>query len=253
MGKSTLLENLIAADLQAGAGLALLDPHGDLVKRVLGYVPPHRRENLIYFDPLEDAHAIPFNILKDSYAQPYLIVSGILGAFQKIWGDSWGPRMEHIFRYVLLGLMTFPDATLSHVPRVLTDKSFRERVVCYIEDAQVKSFFIDEFEAYSARFRSEAVSPILNKVGHFLANPALRRILGHKENRLRFREIMDEGQIFLANVSKGRLGEDASALLGALLLSQMERAALSRADIGAEKRQDFYLYVSMFKFLIMPP
>ena len=177
---------------------------------------------------------------------------GIVGAFKKIWDDSWGPRMEHIFRYVLLGLIFFPDATLLHVPRILTDKSFRQRVVCYIEDAQVKAFFTEEFEKYSARFRSEAVSPILNKVGAFLANPVLRHIFGQKENQLRFRDIMDEGKVFVANLSKGRLGEDASALLGALLLSQIERAALSRADMPLERRKNWYLYVDEFSNFATP-
>lgn len=160
--------------------------------------------------------------------------------------------MEHIFRHVLLALLSFPDATLLHVPRVLTDKSFRERVVCYVEDPQVKDFFTSEFEKYSPSFRSEAISPILNKVGHFLAIPALRQILGQKENRVRFREIMDKGQVFLANLSKGALGEDTSGLLGALLLSQVERAALSRADVGATERREFYLYVDEFQNFATP-
>ena len=127
------------------------------------------------------------------------------------------------------------------------DKSFRERVVCYIQDAHVKAFFTGEFEQYAARFRSEAVSLILNKVGAFLANPALRHILGSAENGVRFREIMDEGKVFVANLSKGRLGEDDSALVGALLLSQMERAALSRADVSPDARQDSYLFVDEFQ------
>ncbi|MBI4531883.1 MAG: type IV secretion system DNA-binding domain-containing protein [Candidatus Latescibacteria bacterium] len=246
MGKSTLLEHLISADLHAGAGLAVLDPHGDLVKRVRECVPEHRKDEVIYFDPSDERYALPFNVLQDSYTQRYLIASGVLGAFKKVWGDSWGPRMEHIFRHALLGLLALPHATLLDVPRILMDKKFRERALVYIDDAQIRSFFKDEFEHYSAYFRQEAISPILNKVGHFLANPLLRKVIGHRENALRFREIMDTGKVVLANLLKGALGEDSSSLLGALILSQIERAALSRADLPEGDRRDFYLFVDEF-------
>jgi type IV secretory pathway TraG/TraD family ATPase VirD4 len=246
MGKSTLLERLICADLEAGAGLAVLDPHGDLVRRVLDYLPERRRQEVLYFDPADEQHALPFNILQDTASRQYLIVSGILGAFKKVWGDSWGPRMEHIFRYALLGLLATPNATLLDVPRILLDKEFRDRTLWFVEDPQVRAFFKEEFERYAASFRQEAVSPILNKVGHFLANPALRGILGQKDNQVQFREMMDEGRVFLANLSKGALGEDSSALLGALLLSQIERVALSRVDLLEGERRDFYLFVDEF-------
>lgn len=246
VGKSTLLENLIAADLRDGHGLALLDPHGDLAKRVLRQVPKSREDDLLYFDPTTENGAIPFNILRDSYTSRYLIASGILSAFKKVWGDSWGPRMEHIFRYALLALLAYPDATLLDVPRILLEKAFRARVVAYTEDPQVKAFFEDEFEKYANGFRNEAVSPILNKVGGFLANPALRNCFAQKENALRFRPAMDGGRVFLANLAKGALGEDSSSLLGALILSQIELATLSRADVPESKRRTFYLYVDEF-------
>ena len=246
MGKSSLMENLIVSDIRAGAGFAVLDPHGDLVRRALRYVPEERRDDLIYFNPTEPQHALAFNILRDSYARPYLIVSGVLGAFKKVWGDSWGPRMEHIFRHVLLALLPYPEATLCDVPRMLLEKSFRARVLAYVDDAYVQAFFKDEFEKYASYFRSEAVAPILNKVGGFLANPMLRHILGQQENRLRFREIMDGGRIFLADLAKGALGEDSSALLGALLLSQIELATLTRSELRESERRPFYLYVDEF-------
>jgi hypothetical protein len=248
VGKSTLLENLIASDLQGGQGLAVLDPHGDLVKRVLAYVPEDRRQtDLLYFDPTNPRHAIPFNILRDSYAERYLIVSGILGAFKKVWADTWGPRMEHIFRHALLALIAYPEATFADVPRILLEKAFRTRVLAYVEDDHVQAFFRDEFEKYANGFRNEAVAPILNKVGGFLADPVLRHILSQKENRLRFRDAMDGGKVFLANLAKGRLGEDSSSLLGALLLSHIELATLSRADAPESKRRPFYLYVDEFQ------
>jgi len=243
MGKSSLMETLAASDLEAGAGLALLDPHGDLAERVLKRIPKRRRKDLIYFDPSSDRHALAFNVLNDPTRHPYLIASGILGAFKKVWGDSWGPRMEHIFRYTLLGLLAVPDTTLLDVPRMLVDKGFRERVLWYVKDEPVQAFFKGEFDGYTARFRGEAIAPILNKVGHYLANPRLRAVLGQKDNQLAMRSIMDEGKVLLVNLSKGRLGEDGSAVLGALLLSQIEVAALSRADVPEDRRPPFYLYV----------
>lgn len=246
MGKSTLLENLIYADIQAGAGLAVLDPHGDLIHKVARYIPEERKQDLILLDPSDSNKPLSFNILQDHYAHKYLIASGILGAFKKVWGDSWGPRMEHIFRHTLLGLLSFSNSTLLDVPRMLLDKEFREGTYSYITDPQVKAFFKAEFDKYTHTFRMEAVSPILNKVGHFLANPWLRKILGRYENDLQMRKIMDEEKIFLANLSRGTLGEDSSSLLGALLLSQVELAALSRADTPEEERRDFYLFVDEF-------
>ncbi len=220
------------------------------MKRVLSYVPEHRQSDLIYFDPTDEKGAHPFNVLQDAFAHKYLIASGILGAFKKVWGDgpnaSWGPRMEHIFRHALLALLSLPLATLLDVPRILTDKDFRKKAWGYIDDPQVRSFFKDEFEKYTPHFRQEAISPILNKVGHFLANPWLRKVLGQTDNHLRFRKIMDEGKVVLVNLAKGSLGEDSSALLGALLLSQIELAALSRADIPEGERRDFYLFVDEF-------
>ncbi|MDA1190056.1 MAG: type IV secretion system DNA-binding domain-containing protein [Candidatus Poribacteria bacterium] len=247
VGKSTLLEHLIASDLRDGHGLAVLDPHGDLVKSVLRHVPKERADDLLYFDPTNVRSAIPFNILKDHYAHRYLIASGILSAMKKVWGDSWGPRMEHILRYTLLALLAYPDATLIDVPRILLEKAFRQRVLCYVEDTQVRAFFEDEFAKYASRFQNEAVSPILNKVGGFLANPSLRHLFQQKENRLQFRPIMDGRKVFLANLAKGSLGEDSSSLLGALILSQIELATLSRADVREEQRRPFYLYVDEFQ------
>jgi len=247
VGKSTLLEHLIASDLRDGQGLAVLDPHGDLVRRVLHTMPKGRADDLLFFDPTNVRGALPFNVLKDHYANRYLIASGILTAMKKVWGDSWGPRMEHILRYSLLALLAYPDATLGDIPRVLLEKVFRQRVVAYVEDSQVKAFFEEEFEKYANGFRNEAVSPILNKVGGFLANPALRQVFVSRENRLQFRPMMDGGKVFLANLAKGQLGEDSSSLLGALILSQTELATLSRADAPDSQRRPFYLYVDEFQ------
>lgn len=246
MGKSTILEHLIRSDIRAGAGLAVLDPHGDLARRIRAAIPDIRQQAVIWVDLADMQNGIPVNVLRDTVSHPYLIVSGILGAFKKVWGDSWGPRMEHILRHSLMALLPVPDATLFDVTRLLTDPEFRKRALWFVDEPQVKAFFRDEFDAYSKTFRQEAIAPILNKVGHFQANPFLRAIIGQPENRLRLREIIDAGKILLVNLSKGTVGEDSSALFGALLLSQIERAALSRADIPESERRPFYLFVDEF-------
>ena len=252
MGKSTILEHLMLADIHAGAGFAMIDPHGDLVSHIRTIIPEARQKDLIYFDPSDDESAIPFNILKDTATHPHLIVSGIVGAFKKVWADSWGPRLEHILRHSLMALVLVPDATLADLSRLLTDKRYRERVLWYATDPQVTSFFKQEYEKYTPKFQQEAISPILNKVGQFLANPLLKRVLTQQENHLRIREAMDEESIVLINLSKGKIGEDGSALLGTLLLAQLERAALSRADISTDARRPFYLYVDEFANFATP-
>jgi hypothetical protein len=243
MGKSTLIETLVASDLAAGHGVALLDPHGDLAVKALAHVPQARRPDVIDFSPATRPSG--YNPLQGGSdpERRYLIATSIVAAFRKVWGESWGPRMEHILRYALLTLAEFPGSTLLDIPRLLTDAPFRQTVIRRLTDDKVRAFWTAEFERYSPNFRGEAVAPILNKVGAFLASPALRAVLGAREGTLDLRSVTDEGRIFIANLSKGRLGEDASALLGALLIGGFEQAALSRADSPEEQRQDFFLYV----------
>jgi hypothetical protein len=242
MGKSTLLETLIASDLRAGEGLALLDPHGDLAMSVRGRAEALRRTDLIDFAPAE--RPVAYNPLRvETPSQRYLVVSGIVSAFRKVWSDSWGPRMEHILRYALLTLAEFPGSTLVDLPRLLCEPAFRRSVVGRVTDGQVRAFWAAEFEAYAKNFRSEAVAPILNKIGAFLASPVARAVVGDRQSSLDLRRVIDGGQVLVANLSKGKLGEDASALLGAVLLAGFEAAALSRADTPEPERRDFYLYV----------
>lgn len=242
MGKSTLLETLIAADLKAGHGLALLDPHGDLAARVVKRALLKRAGDLIDFSPPDQL--VPYNPLRtDDATRRYLVAAGLVSAFHKVWNDSWGPRMEHILRHALLTLAEFPGATLMDLPRLLTEPAFRRAVVGRVTDPQVQAFWRTEFERYATNFRNEAVAPILNKIGAFLASPVVRAVLGDRDAGLDLRQVMDEGKVLIANLAKGRLGEDASALLGALLLSGFEQAALGRAELPEEARRDFYLYV----------
>jgi hypothetical protein len=246
-GKSTLLETLIHQDITAGEGLALLDPHGDLVERILSAIPPHRRKDLIYFNVPDIAHPIGFNPLEQlpPEKQP-LAASGLLEVFKKIWAESWGPRLEHILRNALLVLFAQPEATLSDVLRLLDDRAFRQTVATRVANQQVRDFWLREYEGYPRNFRAEAVAPIQNKVGAFLANPILSRILTQPKSAFDLRRVMDEGRLLLVNLAKGKIGEDATALLGAMLVSRIGLAALSRAEVQESKRRDFYLYLDEF-------
>ncbi len=242
MGKSTLLETLIVSDLRAGNGLALLDPHGDLAAKVRAQVPEERIRDLVDFDPAE--RPIGYNPLRaPDPSRRYLVASGLISAFRKVWSESWGPRMEHILRHALLTLAEFPGSTLLDLPRLLTDQPFRRSVIDRVTDAHVQAFWKTEFDRYSPFFRSEAVAPILNKIGAFLASPVARAVLGAREASLDLRQVIDEGKVLIANLSKGKLGEDASSLLGALLVAGFEQAALGRADVSESERRDFYLYL----------
>ena len=242
MGKSTLLETLMLADLRVGNGFALLDPHGDLAARILDQARELRAADLVEFDPAE--RPVGYNPLRAADpARRYLVAAGLISAFRKVWADFWGPRMEHILRQALLTLAEFPRATLLDLPRLLTDAKFRSLVVARVSDEQVRAFWGAEFERYAKQFRNEAVAPILNKAGAFLASPLIRAVLGARDNGLDLRKIMDEGKVVVATLAKGRLGEDASSLLGALLVSGFEAAALSRQDLPEGQRRDFYLYI----------
>jgi Helicase HerA, central domain len=248
MGKSTLLRTLIASDLQAGNGLALIDPHGDLAGEVMRLVPENRRGDVIAFDPGRPGAIIAYNPLAatDS-SRRHLAASGLVSAFKKIWADSWGPRMEYILYNSVRTLLDFPGASLLDLPRLLTDSVWRSVVLRYLEEPRVREFWSKEFAAYPPTFRAEAIAPIQNKVGQFLASPQVRQILKAGRETLDLRRVMDEGRILIANLSKGQLGEGTSALLGALLIAGFELAALGRANVVESERRDFYLYVDEFQ------
>jgi hypothetical protein len=246
-GKSTLLETFIRQDLLSGHGLALLDPHGDLVGKVLSEVPAGRRADLIYFDATDTARPLGFNPLECVTARYRpLAASGLLSVFQHIWADSWGPRLEHILRNALLALLEQPVATLADIPRLLDDNNYRKQAATKVTNEQVRNFWLKEYAGYPARFRAEAIAPLQNKVGAFLANPIIHRIVTQTKSAFRLRKVMDEGKILLVNLAKGKIGADTSTLLGALLVSRLGLAALSRANQPEEQRRDFYLYLDEF-------
>lgn len=254
VGKTTFLENMVIQDIQNGQGLAVVDPHGDFASGMLDYIPPERINDVIYFDPSDAEYPVAFNVLETvgpddpRFAQEKnLVSSGLIGVFKKLWADSWGPRLEYILRNSILALIDSPGNTLLGIMRVLVDKDFRKQIVENIRDPVVKSFWVDEFAQYNERFRSEAISPIQNKVGQFLSSSIIRNVVGQPKSTINLREVMDEGKVFIMDLSKGKIGEDNAALLGAMMITKIQLAAMDRARMAEEERRDFYLYVDEFQ------
>src|SRR5262245_8351140 len=249
-GKSTLLETLIRQAIESGEGLALLDPHGDLIEKAVMAVPDKRKGDLTYFNVPDRGNPLGFNPLERVVPEKRsLAAAGLLDAFKKIWADSWGPRLEHILRNAFLALLDQPEATLADVLRLLDDLVFRREICSRVYNSQIRDFWLREYENYPPRLRAEAIAPIQNKVGAFLTDPLLNRILTQKRSAFDLRQVMDEGKILLVNLAKGKIGGDASALLGALLVTKIGLAGLSRADVQEERRRDFYLYLDEFQSL----
>lgn len=247
-GKSTLIETLIRQDLVAGEGVALIDPHGDLVDRIAASIPDHRREDVVYLNVPDPAQPYGYNPLRhvreDKIA---LAASGLLDAFKKIWGDAWGVRMEHILRNALFALLEHGNAALPDILRLISDSSFRRKVADPLKNEPVRNFWLHEFNRYSFVYQRDGIAPIQNKVGAFLADPLLNRILTSPKIDIRIRRMMDEGGVLLVNLAKGRIGEDSASLLGALLVSTIGLAAFSRADVSEGERRDFILYIDEFQ------
>lgn len=247
-GKSGALQLLTLSDIYYDQGFAVIDPHGDYAQEVLKFIPERRIDDVVYFNPADTAYPIGFNPLEIS--DPSMkghISSELVGVLKKLFGDSWGPRLEYILRYTLLALLDYPNATMLDVTRMLTDKKFRQDVITYIDDPVVKNFWITEFASWNDKFASEAVAPVLNKVGAFTANPMVRNIIGQPKSTFNIREIMDKGKILIVNLSIGLMGEDNSAILGAMMVTKIQLAAMGRADMPEEERRPFYLYVDEFQ------
>lgn len=248
MGKSTILENMIIDDIRSGKGVMVVDPHGDLAEKIIEYIPAGRINDVIYFNPADIDYPIAFNVVEQVDAHlRHLVASGLIGVFQKLWADSWGPRLEYILRNAILAILDYPGSTLLAVTRMLSDKNFRKKVIEKIQDPVVKSFWVNEFAGYANNFASEAVSPIQNKVGQFLSSSLIRNIVGQVKSSIDLREVMDTGKILIMNLSKGRIGEDNSALLGAMMITKVQLSAMSRVDILEKNRADFYLYIDEFQ------
>ena len=248
MGKSTMLENMIVNDIRAGHGVAVVDPHGDLVEKILDFIPSNRVNDVIYFNPGDQEFPVAFNILETvQHSQRHLVASGMVGVFKKIWADSWGPRLEYVLRNAIMALLDYPGSTMLGIMRVLVDKTYRKKVIDKIEDPVVKSFWVDEYSKYPDKFQSEAIAPIQNKVGQFLSNPLIRNIVGQVSSTFDIREVIDGKKILLLNLAKGRIGEDTSGLLGAMMITKLQLAAMARIDLPETQRRDFFLYVDEFQ------
>lgn len=243
-GKSTLLESMALQDLEHGNGFALIDPIGDLAERVVMRVPEARRDNLIYLNAADRNQPWGYNPLRHVAPQYIaLAASGLMEVFKKMWPDAWGVRMEHVLRNVLLALFEQKRATMHDILRVFTDKDFRKQIARSTKNEPVRRFLEKEYEKFSFGYRADATAPIQNKVSAFLADPLLNRMLTAPERELRIRQIMDEGKVLIANLAKGRIGEDSSSLLGGLLVTTLGLAAYTRVDVAETSRRDFFVYV----------
>lgn len=249
-GKSTLLASLLAQDLRAGMGVALLDPHGDLVDEVLPHVPDARTNEVLLFDPSDRDFPVSFNVFRQGrrfHADRALLAAELIAVFKKFWTDSWGPRLEHVLRNAILAVLESTRATLLFLYRFLTDEQLREKLVPGILDPVVRQFWTEEFPRYGARLQAEALAPVLNKLGAFVANPIVRGIVGQERSRVDLGELMNRRGILLAPLATGRIGEDASHLLGALLLTSLQLAAMER---GTGHRPPFIVYVDEFQHFV---
>ncbi len=247
-GKSALMFNMIIQNIENGDGVCMVDPHGENVEAILSAIPPHRMKDVIYFNPADTEHHIGFNVLElIDPKYKHLVASGLMGIFTKIWANAWSARMEYILNNAILALLDTPGSTLLGIPRMLVDKDYRQKIISNLKDPVIKAFWVHEYEAWQDKFRNEAIAPIQNKVGQFLSTSIIRNIVGQSKSTINIFDIMNEGKIFLVNVSKGRIGEDNSSLLGGMIITKIQLAAMERVRIPEDERKDFYLYVDEFQ------
>jgi hypothetical protein len=247
-GKSTMLANMAINDLKNGEGLCVIDPHGDLVETLLDYIPSNRINDVVYFDPGDKERSIKLNLFEGENVQHReLIASGIISIFHKLYSYSWGPRLEYILRNALLTLLQSKTAKMSDIIDLLTNERYREKVVDNLEDPILKGFWVDEFAKMQPRQMTEAIAPILNKIGQFVTSPIIRNVVNANKSSFSIEDIMNERKILLVNLSQGKLGEDNATLLGAMLITKIQLAAMGRVYVTEEERKDFFLYVDEFQ------
>lgn len=247
-GKTTLLHNMMVQDIMNGEGVCVVDPHGEFVESLLEKIPPSRADDVVYFNPADSDYFIGFNVLElPDPKYKHLVASGLMGIFTKIWSNVWSARMEYILNNSILALLDTPGSSLLGITRLLVDKEYRGKIIANVKDPVVKAFWVHEYEEWRDQFRNEAIAPIQNKVGQFLSSALVRNIVGQSKSTIDVFEIMNSGKIFLVNLSKGRIGEDNSALLGGMLITKMQLAAMERVRIPEDERVDFFLYVDEFQ------
>ncbi len=248
MGKTNLIQNMAIQDIRNGKGVGIVDPHGEFAEECLKAVPADRTNDVIYFNPSDTEFPIAMNVMEKVGSEyRHLVASGLVGVFKKIWADSWGPRLEYLLRNAILALLEYPTSTLLGVTRILVDKDYREKVMEKVTDPVVKSFWNDEFTKYHDRLMADAIAPIQNKVGQFLSSSLIRNIVGQVKSSFSIQEVMNKEKILIMNLSKGRIGEDNSALLGAMMITKIQLSAMARVDMPESERRDFYLYVDEFQ------
>jgi hypothetical protein len=226
----------------------VIDPHGDLAEELLNHIPPHRADHLVYFNPGDLEFPVGLNVIGNVAPDDrHLVASGVVGSFKGIWRDSWGPRLEYILYNAVSALLDCRNATLLGVNRLLTDDSYRAKVIRQIKDPFIRAFWAEEYENYDERFKREAIAPIQNKIGQFILNPVVRNILGQVKAKVNIPFMMDNQRLFIANLSKGRLGHDKANLLGSLLVTQFQLGAMARSNRPEDKRRDFYLFIDEFQ------
>ncbi|MCB9798168.1 type IV secretion system DNA-binding domain-containing protein [Candidatus Nomurabacteria bacterium] len=253
MGKSTMMENMMLHDIYMGHGVGLVDPHGDFAEKMIDYIPSWRINDIIYVNPADVEFPMGFNVLEvKNEKQKHLIASGLMATFKKIWPDVWSSRMEYILNNTLLALLDYPGSTLLGINRLLADEDYRKRVVGVLKDPIVKAFWKTEFAGYSEKYATEAVAPIQNKIGQFLSASVIRNMVAQVKSTFDVREAMDSNKIIIMNLSKGRIGEDNSRLLGGMLVTKIQLAAMERVDIPEHERKDFFLYVDEFQNFATP-
>jgi hypothetical protein len=247
-GKSTLIANMAIDDIRKGRGIGVIDPHGDLAEEIIKYVPKRRINDVIYLEPFDTTRPFSLNVLEiKNHQHRDLVSSGIVAIFGKLYADSWGPRLEYILRNTILTLLEIPGSTLPDALRLLGDKKWRDKNLVNVKDKVIVDFWKKEFDAYTDKLRTEAISPIQNKIGQFVQSRMIRNIIGLNKSSIDLQTIMDEGKILILNLSQGKLGEDNAALLGAMIITQIQLAAMNRAFIKESDRRDFFLYVDEFQ------
>ena len=247
-GKSTLIKNMVIQDLRLNHGVALIDPHGDLVEDLLNFIPKSRSNEVAYLNPADTENPIGINLLETKNDdEKHLVASSLVSVFRHLWKDFWGPGLEHILYNSVLAIMDTPGQTLLGVYRLLVDNEFRKRIVANIKDPIVKMFWTEDYENYDPRFRAEIIAPVQNKIGQLLTSAPLRHIVGQTKSSIDLGFMMDNKRILLANLSKGKLGEDKSNLLGSAIVTKLYLSALERQNIAEEERHDFYLYIDEFQ------
>ena len=242
-GKSTLIETMIMQDIKAGRGCCLLDPHGDLVEKVMKAIPENRKDDLIYFNIPDSGLKLKYNpFRKVSPEKRSLVASGILDIFSKLWDSAWGVKLEHILRHAILTLLDQPKATIADIVEILLNKDFRTEALKHVKSESVKKFWKREFKEY----HKYDLLPVLNKIGGMLVHPVIKRVLIENPEEVSLRKAMDENRIVLVNLSKGHVGADVSHILGGLFITSIASASFSRVDTDEEKRVPFMVYVDEF-------